>query len=200
MHTVQLLVRLVEHHEALVYALIFLGMVLEGEFVLLCTGILIHLGVLYVPVTLIAVLAGALTKTLLGYYIGRSIDKKWGKTKFLLYVEKHARKIVPHFYRKPFWSIFISKFLMVNHIVIIFAGMKRVSVRKYLRAEVISTLIWAPGLLFLGYFFSAAALHVSHNISQFTLIVIILVALFLILDKIVSWAYQLFEEFHENIQ
>lgn len=199
MHTVQFLARLVEHHEALVYALLFLGMVVEGEFVLLCTGILIHLGALSIPATLIIVLAGGLTKTLLGYHIGRCIDQRWGKTRFLQYVEKHARKIVPHFYRKPFWSIFISKFLMVNHIVIIFAGLKRVSFKKYLRAEVVSTLIWAPGLLVVGYFFSLTALRVSHNISQFTLIVIILVALFLILDKIVSWAYQLFEEFHETV-
>lgn len=196
MHTVQFLARLIEHHAILVYAIIFICIVLEGEFILLCTGILLHLGALNLPFTIVFVVLAGLTKTFLGYYVGKCIRSRWHGTKLLKYIEKHAKSIVPHFEQKPFWSIFISKFLLVNHIVIIYSGYKRIDFKKYLQAEMSSTAIWAPGLLALGYFFSIAALHLSHEIWQFTLIVIILMAVFIVLDKFLSYAYQLFEEFH----
>ena len=199
MHTVKFLAQLVEYHVVWIYTLIFLGLVVEGEFILLCTGILLSLRALELPPTLIVVFGGAFTKTFLGYYLGRCIDRKWANTKFLKYIEKHVKKIMPHFERRLFWSIFISKFLMVNHIVIIFAGYKKINFRKYFKAEFISTLIWAPGLLTIGYFFSLTALYISHEITEFTLIVLVLIALFLILDRVVSWAYQFLEEMYESV-
>src|SRR3989338_2006741 len=46
MYTINFLANLVENHQILVYALIFLGIIIEGEFILLCTGVLVHLGAL----------------------------------------------------------------------------------------------------------------------------------------------------------
>jgi membrane protein DedA with SNARE-associated domain len=197
MHTVQFLARLVEHHDILVYALIFLGVLIEGEFVILCSGILIHLGALSLPFTFLLIFVAGLCKTFLGYSIGVFIREKWRKVTLVRYIEKHVSNMMPHFQKKPFWSIFISKFLMINHAVIIFAGYKKVDFRKYLKAELISTSLWAPGLLIIGYFFSYAAIRVSHEVWEFSLIVLGLIALFIILDKLVSWAYQVFEEFYD---
>ena len=198
MHTVKLLTLLVEHHQVLVYFIIFLGIILEGEFIILCTGTLVHLGALNLPFSLVFIFIGGLCKTFFGYSIGSFIYKKWHRTKFLKHIEKHVLNIMPHFEEKPFWSIFISKFLLVNHIVIIFSGYKSIDFKKYLKAEISSTLIWAPGLLALGYFFSYTAIHISHDISRFSLVVLILIALFIILDKLVSWTYGIFEEFYNN--
>lgn len=199
MHTVKLLINLVEHHQVLVYFLIFIGLVFEGDVVLISTGILIHLGALNFWLALAFILLGALGKTLLGYSVGIFLHNKWRHTRFMTYVEKKVSRLMPHFQEKPFWSIFLSKFIMgTGQVVTIFSGYKRISFKKYMQAESIATIIWAPGVMLLGYFFSYTALHVSRDIWRFSFIVLLLVVGFLCVDKFVSWLYELAEEFHDH--
>ena len=200
MHTVNLLTNLVEHHEVLAYGLIFLGLILEGEMVVIATGILAHLGALNIWFALIFILAGAIFKIFFGYNLGKFLFKKFNHSKFLQYLEKKVSRILPKFDRKPFWSIFISKFIAsANYWVIIFAGYRGIRFKTYLKAEFLSTAIWAPLMLFLGYVFSYTALLVSREIWRFTLIILILVIAYIIFDKIVGWLYELFEELHGDI-
>lgn len=199
MHTVKLLTSLVENHQILVYALIFIGLVFEGEFILITTGILAHLGALNFWFALIFILFGGICKTFLGYFIGKMVHKKFNGTNFMKYIEKKVFIVMPRFNHKPFWSIFISKFIMgANHVVIIFAGYLKIDYKKYLKAEFISTAIWAPLLLSLGYFFGYMALNVSKEIWRFSLIVLILITGFIVLDKFIGWLYEIFEEFYDD--
>jgi membrane protein DedA with SNARE-associated domain len=87
-----------------------------------------------------------------------------------------------------------------NYIVIIFSGYEKVDYRKYLKAEISSIIIWAPLLLSLGYFFSYTALHISREIWKFSLVVLILFIIFILFDKLVSWLYEVFEEFYYDKQ
>ncbi|MEI6580592.1 MAG: VTT domain-containing protein [bacterium] len=199
MHTVKLLTTLVIHHQVLVYVIIFFGLIFEGEVVLISTGILSHLGALNVWFALCFILIGGFSKTLLGYHIGKIIHDKWHETRALKYIEKRVLNIMPHFNQKPFWSIFISKFIFgVNSMVIIFSGYENVNYKKYLKAEISATLIWAPLLLSLGYFFSFTALHVSKEIWRFSLVILILMILFFLFDKLIGWIYEIFEEFYDE--
>lgn len=199
MHTVKLLTNLVEHHQVLAYGLIFIGLIFEGEFVLITAGILAHLGALNFWFALVFIYMGGICKTLLGYYLGKLIHDKWHNNKVLKYLERRVLNIMPSFKEKPFWSIFVSKFIMgINHVVIIFAGYQKIKFKKYLKAEGISTLIWAPLLLSLGYFFSYTALTVSREIWRFTLIVLILVLAFVFLDKFIGWLYIVFRQFYDE--
>ena len=201
MHTVNILQAFVEQHQLVAYLLIFVGIVFEGEFAVILTGILAHLGAFNFWVALPAILLGGLGKTILGYYFGGLIHKRWNNTRFLKYIEKRVATFLPRFKQKPFWSIFLSKFILgANHVVIIFSGFQKINYKKYLKAEIFSTLLWAPGFLLLGYFFSYTALHISHEIWRFSLIVLILVIVFIIFDKTVSWLYELFEEFYDNTE
>jgi membrane protein DedA with SNARE-associated domain len=86
----------------------------------------------------------------------------------------------------------------INHIVIIYAGYLKVDYKKYLRAEICSTVIWAPLLLYIGYLFGYTALSVSKEIWRFSFIVLLLVVGFILLDKSIGKIYELFEEFHGN--
>jgi membrane protein DedA with SNARE-associated domain len=123
MHTVKLLTILVEQHQTLAYILIFFGLIFEGEIFLISTGILSNLGALDIHFVVLFVFAGAFMKTFLGYYIGTLIHNKWKDKKFLKYIEKRVSNIMPNFKEKPFWSIFISKFIMgFNYMIILFAG------------------------------------------------------------------------------
>jgi membrane-associated protein len=199
MHTVNLLVSLVEHHQVLAYFIIFLGLIFEGEFIVISAGILAHLGALNFWFSLIFILLGGLSKTFLGYALGEFLYKKFNHHKVFKYLQKRVYNILPRFKIKPFWSIFISKFIMwANNIVIIFSGYEKIDYKKFLKAEISATLIWAPLLLSLGYFFSYTALHVSREIWKFSMVVLVLFIIFILFDKFVSWLYELFEEFYDD--
>ena len=199
MQTVNFLKHLVENHEILAYFLIFIGLVFEGEFTLISAGILVNLGALDLPMTIVVVLAGSLVKTFYCYHLGKLLAKKWSHTKFLKYIERKVTYLLPRFEQKPFWSIFFSKFIIwLNFSVIVFSGYKNVNWKTYLKAEILSTIIWAPALLALGYFFSYTAFHISREIWRFTLIVLILFVVFVLFDRLVAWIYEIFEEFYDT--
>ena len=199
MHTVRLLTILVQNHIILAYAIVFIGLIFEGEVVLISAGIMTHLGALNFYWVFLFAFLGALGKTLLGYQIGVIISNKWHESKALKYIEKKVLNVMPHFKQKPFWSTFISKFIMgINHITIIFAGFEKIDYKKYLKAEISATIIWVPLLLLLGNFFGYTALHVSRQIGEFSLFILILLASFIIFDKLVGWIYEIFEEFYNN--
>ncbi len=199
MHTVNILRHLIENYQIWVYVFIFCGIIFEGELILISSGIFLHLGALSFCYTLLFIVLGLLLKTYLGYYLGTVLHRKWNHTKFLKHIEARVSKIMPHFKEKPFWSIFISKFIMgANNIVILFSGFHKVDFKKYMKAEISSSILWVPLLLSLGYFFSYTAIRISHEIWRFSFIVLLLVIGFFMFDKLVSWIYEVFEEFHHS--
>jgi membrane protein DedA with SNARE-associated domain len=140
-----------------------------------------------------------MSKTFLGYELGKYLYKKFNHHNFFRYIQKRVYNTLPKFKKRPFWSIFISKFIMgLNYMVVLFSGYEKIDYRKYLKAEISSTFVWAPTLLTLGYFFGYTAFNISREIWQFTLVVVILLALFIIFDKLIGWLYEIFEEFYDN--
>lgn len=199
MDTVNLLTRLVEHHQVLAYMVIYFGLVFEGEFFIIFAGIFSHLGALNLWTSFFFVILGGLSKTLIGYKLGQFLFKKFNHHRFFKYIQKRVYDILPRFKTKPFWSIFISKFIIgANNIVIIFSGYEKINYKKFLRAEISATIIWAPLLLSLGYFFSYTALHISREIWRFLMVVLVLYIVYVLFDKFVSWLYELFEEFYND--
>ncbi len=199
MHTVKLLTSLIEHHQVLAYAVIFFGLIFEGEVTLLAAGIMAHLGAINFFFALGFVLCGAILKTFFGYKIGSFVHDKWHKTALISYLEKRVYEIMPRFNDRPFWSIFISKFIMgANHVVIIFSGYVKVKYETYLKAELLATAIWAPLLMSLGFYFSYAALGVSREIWRFLLTVVMFAIGFIIVDKVLGFIYEMFEESYDH--
>jgi membrane-associated protein len=199
MHTVKFLTNLVVHHQAIVYGLIFLGLIFEGEFVLISAGILIHLGAINPPLTIFLIFAGSFVKTFYCYYLGTLIHGKWNENKFVKYIEKRVHYFFPNFRNRPFWSIFVSKFIMwLNFSVIVFSGYSKIKFKTYLKAEILSTIIWAPLLLTLGYYFSFTAVHISREIWKFSLIILLFVIGFILIDKVIGWLYEMFQEFYDE--
>ncbi len=195
METVSLLTNFVEQYQFLAYALILVGIIFEGEVIVISAGILTHLGALNFWVALVFIFLGGMGKTILGYALGRLLYQKFNHNRFFCYIQRKVHSLMPNFQEKPFWSIFISKFIIgANHAVILFSGYERIDYKKYLKAEIFATAIWAPLLLSLGYFFSYTALHVSEEIWRFSMIVLVLLILFFIFDKLASLAYEFFEE------
>lgn len=200
MHTVQVLNHLVGNNQIWAYLVIFLGLITEGEVVVITAGVLCYLGALNFWVSLVFILIGGLTKTFCGYYLGACLYKKYSNHNFFRYLEKRVLFFMPRFQLKPFWSIFISKFIMgVNNLVIIFSGYNKIRLKIFLKAELLSTIIWAPLLLSLGFFFSHTALSYSKEISRFSLAIFFLLVIFLLFDKLVATFYRIFEYFKNNL-
>ncbi len=201
MHTVNFLTRVVEHHQILAYCVILFGLIFEGEVIIISTGILAHLGALNIWFALVFIVIGALSKTFIGYALGGYLFKIYNHNGFFRYIKKRVYSILPRFKTKPFWSIFVSKFIWgANNIVILFSGYEKIEYKKFLKAEIVATAVWAPLLLFLGYFFSYTALSVSRQIWEFLAVVLVLFVIFLLFDKLVGWIYELFEEFYNESQ
>lgn len=201
MHTLQALSHLIENNQTIAYLLVFLITIFEGELVAISAGILVLLGALNFWVALLAIFVGGLLKTFSGYALGKFLNKRFNHNKFFQYIEKKVFTVMPHFEQRPFWSIFISKFLMMNHVVILFAGYRKINFKKYLKAEVISTAIWAPTMLLLGYFFSYTAFQTSKKLSEFLLIIILFIIAFFLLEKLISFLYDVFEHIlHDHEQ
>lgn len=196
MHTVQVLKFLVNDHQILAYFIIFLGIILEGEIVVITTGILANLHAIDFWWSLSFIIIGGMVKSIGCYYIGMFVYKKYYKHKFFIYLEKRVLYFMPRFNKKPFWSIFLSKFIMgVNYLVLIFSGYKKINFKTYMQAEILSTIIWAPLLLSLGFFFSQTALSYSKELSRFSLAIFLLLVVFLLFDKLVAFLYRIFEYF-----
>lgn len=197
METLNLLTGLVENHQVLAYILIYLGIIFEGDLFLISTGILAHLGALDFGFSLAFILLGGFSKTFFGYALGEFLQKRFNHHRVFQYIERRVYGVFPRFKTHPFWHIFVSKFLMsTNYLVIIFCGYEKIDYKKFLQAEVSSTLIWAPGLLTLGYFFSYAAFNITREVSKFLLVLFILYIIFVLFDKLVTWLYEMFEEFY----
>lgn len=199
MHTVNLLTSLVEHHQVLAYVVIYFGLIFEGEIFIISTGILAHLGALNFWFSLLFILLGGFSKTILGYAFGKFLYKKYNHNRVFGYIQRRVYAILPRFKVKPFWSIFVSKFIMgANYLVVIFAGYEGIEYKKFLKAEISSTLIWAPFMLSVGYFFGYTALHITREIWKFSMVVLIMFIIFVLFDKFVGWLYELFEEFYHG--
>ncbi len=198
MHTIQLLTSLVAEHYILVYFVIYLGLIFEGEITVISAGILAQLGAIDFFAALTFIILGSLTKTFFGYALGGFLFRTFNHNAFFKFIQKRVKYFLPGFKRHPFWSIFISKFIMgANNVVIIFSGFERVNYRKYLKAEILATSIWAPVLMTLGYFFSLTAINVSREIWRFSMMAMLLFISYFVFDRLFTWAYGLFEEFHE---
>jgi membrane protein DedA with SNARE-associated domain len=202
MHTIRFLTALIEHHQTLAYSLIYAGIIIEGDFFLLSTGILCHLGALSLLPTILFVVLGGLSKTVIGYWLGTIIRRFFPKVRFFRFFENKVKKFLPRsFPLRPFWPTFSSKFIIgANNLVILYSGYHKINYKRFLRAEFLSTLIWAPGLLMLGYFFSYTALNVSHEISRFSLILVVLFILFFLFDKLIGLLYEMFEELYDEVE
>ena len=199
MYTVKYLTTLVENHQILAYAIIFLGLIFEGEVIVITTGVLAYLGALDFTLSLVFIFTGSFVKTFVLYYLGELLNIKFGYNKFFQYIEKRVFYFMPRFKSKPFWSIFLSKFIMgTNYLVILFSGYNKISLKVFLKAEIISTIIWAPALLSLGFFFSQTAISISKEIGKFSLVIFALVIVFLLFDKIVSSFYTFYEYFRNE--
>ncbi len=196
---IAMLQQLAAEHAVISYGLIFFGVILEGEFTLILAGIFTNLHILSGPWALVAGGAGAIVKALLWYYGGFIIFRKRPSSKFFNYLKRQVLFFLPKFIERPFWSIFISKFVyFIKRLTLIFSGYMRINIATYMKAEVLSSAVWVPVLFSIGYFFSYAAFNISRDFRKYTLIVLAFTVCFFILERLCSFVFQFIEQYGEE--
>lgn len=191
----------IEIHAIIVYFVIFLGVLVEGEIVVIFAGIFSYLGSINLFVALAAVILGGATKSLLGYSIGFFLQKNHSHNSFVRRVERRISYFLPKFKDRPFWSIFISRFFIlgIGWFTILFSGYKKIPLKIYIRAEAYSLALWSVGVIALGYSFGYTALSISRDVRHVLLIILLFFIAFFVLEKAIAFIFELFniKEFDE---
>lgn len=191
----------IEIHAVIIYLVILLGVIIEGEIVVIFAGIFSHLGSINLSLAFLAVFLGGAMKSFLGYLIGFFLNKYHSHKPFMNKIERRISYFLPKFNTRPFWSIFISRFFIlgIGWFTILYAGYKKISLKIYVKAEALSLIIWSTGVLAIGYFFSYTALSISHDVRKFIGIILIFFILFFVAEKIIAILVELFstEEYSE---
>jgi membrane protein DedA with SNARE-associated domain len=186
-HGIRFFVSFVEVHRFAGYLLLFIGMLFEGETLLLGSGILIHLGAFDPLDTYFIAFAGALIGDFLWYYLGSFLRDRYPENRFINYVKRTILRFIPHFERKPFWSIVASKFIYgTNRSAIVFSGFLRINVWLFAKAELFVVTIWTMLTLMLGYALSYTAINITHNLKLFGLIVAALIIAVIAGERIIT--------------
>jgi len=184
----------VEVHAIIVYVVIFLGVILEGEIVVIFAGIFSYLGSINIFIALASVVLGGATKSVMGYSFGYYLNKYHSHRPIIGKIEKRISYFLPKFKDSPYWSIFISRFFIlgIGWFTIIISGYRKIALKTYIKAESYSLGLWSVGVLALGYFFGYTALSISRDIRNVLLIIIFFFIAFFVLEKVVAFIVELF--------
>lgn len=182
-------------HANTAYIIIALGVLLEGEIVVIIAGIFAHLGSLNLLVIFLVAFVGCGIKSVVGYSLGRYLEKHHSHMLIVRRAENRVNYFLPNFKKKPFLSLYLSRFLILGiyWFALVYAGYKKVKIKTFIKAELASFFTWVVVMLSLGYFFSYTALSISRDVRKFFVIILIFLIAFFILEKIVAFFIELFE-------
>ena len=184
----------IEIHAVIVYLVIFVGVIFEGEIMVVFAGIFSYLGSIHIFIAFIAIILGGATKSFLGYTIGFYLNKHHSHRPFINKIEGRISYFLPKFRERPFWSIFVSRFLIlgIGWFTIVFSGYRNIPLKLYIKAEGYSLALWSVLMLSLGYFFGYTALSISRDIRNILLMILVFFIVFFILERIVAFVVELF--------
>lgn len=195
MLTVEHLVPFIEAHQYLGYLILFFVMMLEGEVFLLVAATLAHLGAFRVIDVFVVALAGVVLGNIAWYHLGSILSRyEWARA-ITLRAEQAVDYFLPRFRERPAVSIFISKFIYgVNHAVVFMSGVMRIDTFFFLKLETAASVVWVAFHTTVGYLFGYTALQVTHKVSHFALLITTFVVVFILLQKLSTYGYELYEQ------
>lgn len=181
-------------HQSIAYLILFAAMVFEGETFMIISGVLSNLGALNLFYVILISFVGVILGDMFWYFFGVMVKHEKVPEfirKFIFMYERVVDKVLPHFKERPLKSLVIAKFIYgTNHATLILSGIMRVNFRLFMKAEVIASSIWVLVFTFLGYLFGYAAITISHRVSIFLLVILLLIVGFILLQRTISFYYE----------
>lgn len=134
------------------YILIFLAMMFEGDIALFTAAFLTNLGLFDPFAASATAVAGVLIGDWLWYEAGKHVHRL---PQFLSSrIEKFATPFDEKLAARPLHTLFLTKFAYgIHHLVLLRSGSIRLSLKRFLWADIPSSLTWFAIIGGLGYFF-----------------------------------------------
>ena len=166
------------------YAFVFLGTILEGEFVLLSAAFLSYLGVLNFWLVLIIGFLGAVIGDNIWYWIGRKQGtgflNKYGK--YLLLTSVRMEKLKLLFLKHSMKTIFLSRFLFGTRIgSALFAGAMGMPKAQFRKANITGGAVWAVLTTSIGYIFGSSFIVLREYLHRSQTVLLILLGIIIII-------------------
>jgi len=185
MHWHLSLLHFLELWRPLGYTLLFFGMMVEGDIFLFSAAFLAQEGFFDVGDALTIALCGALLGDVVWYQLGLRLRLPFPwLTRFIERVTKHFDA---HLKKRPFHTIFISKFTYgLHHLILFRAGALKLSFREYVSAAFPATFFWLFIVGTVGYVFGASFELLRHYLRFAELALLLALVLFFLLEHFVS--------------
>jgi membrane-associated protein len=153
---------LLHHHALLVLAVILfaecgllIGFFLPGDTILFAAGIELTLHTLHASLAsfLIVIPLAAILGNIVGYAIGRRAGPVvFDRPKSRLFKPEHVTRSAAFFERYGWATIVLARFApIVRTVATVMAGVGRMPFGRYLISSIIGAILWADGVLLLGY-------------------------------------------------
>jgi len=172
----------------LIYTLIALAMLIEGEIFLLVAGSLVHLGLLDFWWLALAAILGTWTSDLVWYELGRRYGEKIVNCcgKWFLLTPERFLKIKEIISRRGIWLVLVSKFSYgLNHAFMMAAGTVRFSFRRFLKYQLVVSALWVFIFISLGRFFASGLATIEKDVRFVGLTMLGVVVVFWLIERFV---------------
>lgn len=180
MHLHTLFLSSLTYWKPLGYAIVFFGMIFEGEAILFAAAFLTHQGFFsFTPTTLI-VFTGTFLADMLWYWVG----KKFKAPTYLLgkWVERLASPLDEHLQKRTKRTIFVSKFTYgLHHIMLMRSGALNIPLKEYLPDAFLATIPWIIIIGFLGFASSASLFFIRRYLRFVEVGLFIMLLIFIVL-------------------
>ena len=166
---------------------LLIGFFLPGDSLLFPLGLYIAKGTVHTPLWLACVIMSvcAVAGNVLGYWIGRAVGPKlFNKPDSRLFKREYVDKTHAFFERYGGRAIFLARFVpIIRTFITAVAGVGKMEARRYLSISVMGGVIWASGVLVLGYFLGQVDFIANH--LDLVLVVIVLIS---VVPMVIEWA------------
>ncbi len=181
---------LVNYGSITLFVLLALGIIalpVPEETLLTITGVLIYKGLLSIPITVVAALAGSMCGITVSYLIGKNIGShilhKYGQK--IGITEKRLQEAHQWFEKYGKWSLFVGYFIPgVRHFTGLSAGATELEYKHFALFAYTGALLWVCTFLSIGYFFGDYWMSVlnflEESLFNFVLGAALIVLLFLL--------------------
>lgn len=149
-----------------VYALIFIGMLLEGEIVLFTSAYFAHQGILDPRIAFPIIIIGVLLGDTFWYFMGARYANSIGWIKKIIdraeirFGAKLKNRILP--------TYIVSKFTYGLHrTVLLTSGAFKIPFKKFFPSDLAASLLWILAISALAYFSSASVAQLKHRLRFF---------------------------------
>lgn len=174
----------IEEHRYLGYLVLFLGMIVEGEVLLMTAGILANLNALNLESVFVAAFLGVLANDIIWYHIGAYLKNNHGHRSLLQRAERKVKKLLPSAEKNPAYAIFISKFIAgLNHPTLIVLGFLKTNFKYFMKLQFFASLAWTLIFISLGFAFGHTAISVSRQVHVFVIFAVALMAAAILFER-----------------